>query len=246
LRHSDRLVGGEWHEHPASPLFDPGANDIAPGGRPLVDAAAGTVDLFFRRGDPGIVESWRVVAPSREDWSMHELPTSSVVAGSGERGAWDERNVHHVDAGLARATGSDLVLVDGQDADRRYRLGVARTREFGGADGVTEAMLTGRTVHPGERAVLDAVDPVEASAAGWYRASVRPGVRSHEPVTVEVSLSAGETAATGTFDAAGAGRGHVGLGPVGLESGARPVVELRHDGDRPVRVTGGTVRLRGW
>jgi hypothetical protein len=246
LRYSDRLVGGAWHEHPASPLFDPGANDIAPGGRPLVDASAGTVDLFFRRGDPGIVESWRVVAPSREDWSMHELPTSPVVARSGERGAWDERNVHHVDAGLAHATGSDLVLVDGQDTDRRYRLGVARTREFRGAGGATETMLTGRTVHPGERAVLDVAKPVAASDAGWYRASVRPQVRSHGMVTVEVSLSAGDAAASGTFDAAGVARGHVGLGPVGLDAGDRPVVELRHDGTRPVRVVGGTLRLRGW
>jgi hypothetical protein len=247
LRWSERLVGGEWHEHPASPLFDPGGNDIAPGGRPLVDATAGTVDLFFRRGDPGIVESWRVVAPSREDWAMHELPTSPVVAGSGEAGAWDERNVHHVDAGLARATGSDLVLVDGQDTDRRYRLGVARTREFGGGtDDVERAALASRTVHPGERAVLDVVDPVGASEAGWYRAAVRPYVRSDGPVAVELTLSTGGATSTGTFDAAGAARGHVTLGPVGLDAGARPVVELRHDGERPVRVTGGAVRLRGW
>ncbi|WP_276258554.1 hypothetical protein [Haloglomus litoreum] len=246
LRYSDRLVGGDWHEHPASPLFDPGGNDIAPGGRPLVDATAGTVDLFFRRGTPGIVESWRVVAPSREDWSMHELPTSPVVSGSGEAGAWDERNVHHVDAGLARATGSDLVLVDGQDTDRRYRLGVARTRAFGGVGAATETMLAGRTVHPGERAILDVADPVEASEAGWYRASVRPHVRSHSPVAVELTLSAGEASASGTFDVAGAGRGHLAVGPVGLDAGDRPVVELRHDGTRPVRVTGGTLRLRGW
>lgn len=245
LRYSDRLVGGEWEEHPASPLFDPGANDVAPGGRPLVDASAGTVDLFFRRGDPGIVEGWRVVDPSRDEWSMHELPTSPVVVGSGELGAWDERNVHHIDAGLARATGSDLVLVDGQDADRRYRLGVARTREFDG-DGADTARLSERTVYPGERAVLSTRAPTAAPDAGWYRVSVRPAVESHESVTVEVSLAAGDATASGVFDAAGEAQGHVGLGPVGLEPGARPVVELRHDGSHPVRVTGGVVCLWWW
>ncbi|WP_254832076.1 glucosamine inositolphosphorylceramide transferase family protein [Haloglomus salinum] len=247
LRYSDRLVGGEWHEHPASPLFDPGGNDIAPGGRPLVDASAGTVDLFFRRGDPGIVEAWRVVDPSRDEWSMHELPTSPVVSGSGEPGAWDERNVHHVDAGLARATGSDLVLVDGQDADRRYRLGVARTRDFdGGTDEAERAALASRTVHPGERAVLSVTGTLAVPEGGWYRVSVRPQVESPGPVAVETTCSAGAASASGTFDVAADGRGHVALGPVALAPGDRPVVELQHDGGRPVRVTGGAVRLRGW
>jgi hypothetical protein len=264
LRWSETLVGGDWVEHPASPLFDPSGNDIAPGGRPLVDAGAGTVDLFFRRGDPGIVEAWRVVAPSRENWSMHELPTSPVVAGSGEAGAWDERNVHHVDAGLARATGSDRVLVDGQDADRRYRLGVARTCEFGdpapdeaGDDPVPDdtgdgsvpndaGRLAERAVLPGERAVLTVADPPVAPEAGWYRASVRPVVRSAAPVAVAVTVEAGETTASGSFHAAGDARGHVALGPVALAAGDRPVVEVRHDGSHPVEVTGGSVLLRGW
>jgi len=247
LRWSERLVGGDWEEHPASPLFAPGGNDIAPGGRPLVDATAGTVDLFFRRGDPGIVEAWRVVDPSREDWPMHELPTSPVVSGSGEPGAWDERNVHHVDAGLARATGSDLVLVDGQDTDRRYRLGVARTRDFdGGTDEAERAALASRTVHPGERAVLSVTGTLTVPEGGWYRVSVRPQVESPDPVAVETTCSAGAASASGTFDVAADGRGHVALGPVALAPGDRPVVELQHDGGRPVRVTGGAVRLRGW
>jgi hypothetical protein len=178
---------------------------------------------------------------------MHELPTSPVVSGSGEQGAWDERNVHHVDAGLARATGSDLVLVDGQDADRRYRLGVARTRDFdGGTDEAERAALASRTVHPGERAVLSVTGALTVPEGGWYRVSVRPQVESPDPVAVETTCSAGAASASGTFDVAADGRGHVALGPVVLAPGDRPVVELQHDGGRPVRVTGGAVRLRGW
>jgi hypothetical protein len=121
LRYADDLFGA-WTEHPASPLFSPGGNDIAPGGRPLVDDEG--VELSFRRGTPGIVESWRVTELSPESWSMHERDSSPVLSGTGEPGAWNGRNMHHVDAGVAVAEADAPVAVDGQDTDGVYRLGV--------------------------------------------------------------------------------------------------------------------------
>jgi hypothetical protein len=124
LQYADDLFADEWHEHPASPLFSPGGNDIAPGGRPLVGEAG--VDLFFRRGTPGIVEHWRVTDLSPDGLSMRERPTSPMVAGTGESGAWNGRNMHHVDAGLAVTDDTAPVAVDGQDADGDYRIGLYR------------------------------------------------------------------------------------------------------------------------
>jgi hypothetical protein len=122
LRYADTLVGGDWREHPASPLFTPGGNDIAQGGRPLVHDDC--VDLFFRRGTPGLVEYWRLAELSPTSLRMRELPESPVVSGTGSDG-WNGRNMHHIDAGPTR-DGSDAVLVDGQDREHEYRLGVYR------------------------------------------------------------------------------------------------------------------------
>jgi hypothetical protein len=120
LRTASSLLADEWAEHPASPLFDPGGNDVSLGGRPVVHD--GGVDLFFRRGSPGIVEHWRVTAAAPDRWRMRELATSPVVAGAGGDG-WNGRNVHHVEFG-PYVTGGDFVVVDGQDVGGTYRIGV--------------------------------------------------------------------------------------------------------------------------
>jgi hypothetical protein len=254
LRYSDRLLGGDWQEHPASPLFEPGGNDIAPGGRPLVRPGDGVVDLFFRRGTPGIVEAWRALDPSPDAFPLRELPTSPVVSGSGDAGTWDERNVHHVDAGLARDGGADLVLVDGQDAARDYRLGVARTEPF---DAHVRADLDPQRIPPGKRVSLAStptLDPdgacrdgtVRAPGAGWYRAAARVDVSPREHCRVELRLRAGAATETVTFAAGTDGRGRAELGPVGLEADDAVGLELAHDGARGLRVTGGELRLSGW
>lgn len=121
LRYADSLLDGEWHPHPADPLFVPGGNDVAQGGRPLV--FDDHVDVFFRKGDPGIVEHWRVWNLSPESLECAELPSSPVVSGVGGDG-WNGRNMHHIDAGPAVDGDSDLVIVDGQDTNRHYRIGV--------------------------------------------------------------------------------------------------------------------------
>jgi hypothetical protein len=123
LRYSDSLIGGEWHEHPASPLFTPGGNDIAQGGRPVVRNDC--VDVFFRKGTPGIVEHWRFTDLSPESLTYSETETSPIVSGVGGDG-WNGRNMHHVDLGLTTSSNVDIVLVDGQDHERDYRLGVYR------------------------------------------------------------------------------------------------------------------------
>jgi hypothetical protein len=127
LRYADDLLADEWVEHPASPLFDPGGNDVSLGGRPIVHEDG--VDLFFRRGTPGIVEHWRVSEASTTTWSMRELPSSPVVAGVGGRG-WNGRNVHHVDFGPFVEAGADVVVVDGQDVIGEYRIGVYGPRHI--------------------------------------------------------------------------------------------------------------------
>lgn len=126
LRYADSLVGGDWTEHPASPLFEPGGNDVACGGRPLV--RDGGVDLFFRRGTPGLVEHWRVTDLTTDRLAWHETASSPVVAGVGGPG-WNGRNMHHVDAGLAARDPSEPVLVDGQDEAGQYRIGVYRVSD---------------------------------------------------------------------------------------------------------------------
>ena len=125
LRYADSLLDGAWREHPASPLFTPGGNDIAQGGRPIVHD--GCVDLFFRRGTPGIVESWRLTDLSPTSVRMSQLPASPIVSGTGTDD-WNGRNMHHLDTGQAIRRTADVVLVDGQDHDRDYRLGVYTIR----------------------------------------------------------------------------------------------------------------------
>lgn len=122
LRYSMSLLDGEWHEHPDSPLFTPGGNDIACGGRPIVHGEG--VELFFRRGTPGIVEHWGVGELSPDSIALRERQSSPIVSGSGIEGTWNERNMHHVDAGPALTLEERYILVDGQDADRNYRIGV--------------------------------------------------------------------------------------------------------------------------
>lgn len=119
LQHAERLDGA-WREHPASPLFTPGGNEIAPGGRPLVHDDG--VELFFRRGTPGIVEHWWVKEPSEGRFEMRELDSSPILSGE-EGNGWNSRNMHHVDAGLV-ADGHDVVAVDGQDETGEYRIGI--------------------------------------------------------------------------------------------------------------------------
>jgi hypothetical protein len=123
LRYSDSLVDGEWREHPASPLFTPGGNDIAQGGRPVVHDDH--VDVFFRKGTPGVVEHWRFTDLSPESLTYSEAETSPVVSGVGGDG-WNGRNMHHIDLGVAATSDRRVVLVDGQDHERDYRLGVYR------------------------------------------------------------------------------------------------------------------------
>lgn len=125
LRTADSLVGGDWVEHPASPLFSPGSNAIAPGGRPLVYDEH--VDVFFRRGDPGVVEAWRLRELTPDSLELIELPTSPVISASATE-QWNSRNMHHIDAGVAVESGADIVLVDGQDENNDYRLGVYKQR----------------------------------------------------------------------------------------------------------------------
>jgi hypothetical protein len=124
LRYADSLLGGDWQEHPESPLFTPGGNDIAQGGRPIVHD--GCVDLFFRRGTPGLVEYWRLTELSPTSLRMYERPESPIVSATGN-GGWNGLNMHHIDAGAVTDPDSDVVLVDGQDAAREYRVGVYRT-----------------------------------------------------------------------------------------------------------------------
>lgn len=124
LRYADSLVDGDWREHPDSPLFTPGGNDIAQGGRPVVHETC--VDLFFRRGTPGLVEYWRCTELSPTSLRMRQLPASPIVSGTG-LGGWNGRNMHHIDLGVVTAE-TDIVLVDGQDDNRDYRIGVYRSR----------------------------------------------------------------------------------------------------------------------
>ena len=116
---ADSLVNGDWTHHPADPLFVPGGNDVAAGGRPVVSDES--VDLFFRRGAPGVVEHWRLSTLTPTELIGYELPGSPIVEGVGGDG-WNGRNMHHVDTG----TDDDLIIVDGQDTERLYRIGVYR------------------------------------------------------------------------------------------------------------------------
>jgi hypothetical protein len=122
FRYADSLIDGDWREHPDSPLFTPGGNDIAQGGRPVVHDDC--VDLFFRRGTPGIVEYWRFTELSPTSLRMRELSASPIVSGTGARG-WNGRNMHHIDLGAVTPE-TNVVLVDGQDDARDYRIGVYR------------------------------------------------------------------------------------------------------------------------
>lgn len=121
LRWANSLVDGTWRDHPASPLFEPGGNDIACGGRPVIHEDC--VDVFFRRGTPGIVESWRLFDLSPESLSAVELPGSPLVSGTDD-GGWNGLNMHYIDAGELDAEG--IVVVDGQDQAGDYRIGVYR------------------------------------------------------------------------------------------------------------------------
>jgi len=253
LRHADSLVGGTWEEHPASPLFSPGGNDIAQGGRPFV--REGCVDVFFRRGTPGIVESWRLVDLSPDSLEAHELPTSPVVSGTGEAGAWNGRNMHHVDAGPAANSGNDLVLVDGQDDERDYRIGVYRTA----GEPLVAVEATARDLRVPAGAEMspsldvvrsvgyDAGTPLCIHSTGHYRLGIEVGVDPGEgPFGVTLFLRAdGEDLTAGRVSVGDRrNAGHLRHGPVHLDRGVRVRPALRHDADRAVGVEAVSVTVR--
>lgn len=253
LRYADSLVGGEWREHPESPLFTPGGNDVAPGGRPLV--RDGYVDVFFRRGTPGIVEAWRLLDLSPDSLAARELPTSPVVSGTGEADTWNGRNMHHLDAGLTEASGHDLVLVDGQDDNRDYYVGIYRTtREpLVAVEAATEGLRVpaGTQMSPRLDAVrsagYDAGAPLWTPEAGHYRLGVEVEVNPGETrYRLIVGIRAdGDDLAEGRVAVGGRPTGgHVHHGPVYLDGDTRIRPTLRHDADESIRVERVSVTMR--
>jgi hypothetical protein len=259
LRHADSLVDGEWREHPESPLFTPGGNDVAQGGRPFV--REGYVDVFFRRGSPGVVEAWRLLDLSPGSLTARELPSSPVVSGTGVAGAWNGRNMHHLDAGPAANSGTDLVLVDGQDDARDYRIGVYRTAVEPLV--AVEATVEDLRVPPGAemspsldvvRSVgYDAGTPLRVPEAGHYRLGFEVDVEAEAvgdsgdgPVRLTVGIRVDGEALTGgrvmVEDRPTGGR--LRHGPVYLDGGARLRSFLRHDADRTVDVGSVSVAMR--
>jgi hypothetical protein len=247
LRHADSLVGGEWVEHPDSPLFTPGGNDVAPGGRPVV--REGYVDLFFRRGTPGLVEHWRVTELSPDSLSMTGLPSSPVVAGTGEEGAWNGRNMHHVDAGVAVSSAADLVAVDGQDHDRDYRLGIYRDCQEETA--LLVARADGVRLEPGEATAPDwtvgtAVgweDDLAVPADGHYRVALTVDLRGDGAGELSLVLRGGEEPlAEGSVPIA-TGEGRLTAGPARLTAGTPVGGTVAHDGPTPVTAD---LRLACW
>jgi len=253
LRYADSLVDGDWVEHPESPLFSPGGNDIAQGGRPFVHD--GSVDVFFRKGTPGIVEQWRFHDLSPATLKMSELPASPVVSGTGGDG-WNGRNMHHVDAAPAERSADDFALVDGQDEQGDYRLGIYRreptdTVRFSAGGGETsfsphttkrlQWLSTSTHVEVGG-------GRIRVPCSGYYR------LRS----TAEVAGFGGSSRCSFLLDSDGGGwrvrrRFSVGTTPksVGYETGPlflseddRLSLSVSHDAGGPVRITG--AELRGW
>ena len=53
---------------------------------------------------------------------MRELPESPIISGTG-MGGWNGRSMHHIDVGVVSSE-TDVVLVDGQDDNYCYRIGV--------------------------------------------------------------------------------------------------------------------------
>lgn len=148
LWYSDRLLEGEWHEHPASPIFSPGSDHDAyddedleemdwgdprsseelpivenvPSGRPLV--GEDHVDIFYRRTVDGTLHHYRIDELSTDRFNQYELPESPILRGT-NRDEWNGHMMHTVNVLNAQHGDRDIVLVDGLERERYvWRLGV--------------------------------------------------------------------------------------------------------------------------
>lgn len=140
LWYADALLGGEWQEHPASPIFSPRDDHPAYADRDLVDMPWGDprspgelpivenvpsgrpivgrdhVDVFYRCTVEGTLHHYRITELSPERFDHYELPDSPVLSGTG-RDEWNGHMMHTVNPLFSRWQGRDVVLVDGLEPD---------------------------------------------------------------------------------------------------------------------------------
>ena len=120
---SETLVGGNWTEHPSSPVED--ERQLRPGGRPVVKSDY--IDFFTQgpRSDRTSLLYHRITTLTPTAFSWEEVPASPVVYPAGCPGRWNEWKMHHMDY-VQTGPKQALVAVDGQDRNHNWSIGIYR------------------------------------------------------------------------------------------------------------------------
>jgi len=148
LWYADELIGGEWTEHPASPIFSPrndhpefGGTDIdslewgdprspdhlpivedVPSGRPIV--RGDSVDVFYRRTTEGVMRHFRIDELSKTTFSHHEVADSPILRGTGADD-WNGHMMHTFNVIRSGDPERDIAVVDGLELKEYvWRIGI--------------------------------------------------------------------------------------------------------------------------
>ena len=119
---ADSLLGGDWTEHPKSPITHD--TDSRAGGRPIVHENG--VDVFRQVRQPAYGHKlipYRITKLSKQRYSERKLPTSPTVVASEEPDTWNEKGMHNADFLPAYHGVSRYVPVDGKDAAGTWSVG---------------------------------------------------------------------------------------------------------------------------
>jgi hypothetical protein len=111
---SSTLTGGDWSEHPNSPIRTGVDNPSRPAGRPIV--YEDYIDAFFMvspSGDFGDrVEYYRVTELTTSSYNDTKLPNSPIIHGE-DNGGWNADGMHHIDRAIPELGGKPVISVDG-------------------------------------------------------------------------------------------------------------------------------------
>lgn len=132
LYRSDDLIGGDWQEHPKSPIFRNdeetlrecpiGPADFVPSGRPIVGDDG--VDIFYRVHTEEELHHYRISDLSENQFNQR-LVKSHPLFVRHDGGMWNERFMHTINPVYPLDHPKNVIAVDGLEAERyKWSIGI--------------------------------------------------------------------------------------------------------------------------